>query len=94
MLALRRVILEGITRGNSLPINEFRKKGIYFDLRCKPCALSHKKNQYSTKKRHKNNDYQSILIKPYDVGVDIKDLVSLLEAFLLEECASEQRINA
>jgi flavoprotein len=81
---------------NSLPVSAFHRKGIYWDSRCKPCALSQKKNQYLTKKCHKINDYKNILIRPYTMEVDIKghDLVSLLEAFLLEECVNEQRISA
>lgn len=79
-----------------LPVSAFHRKGPYWDSRCKPCALSHKKHQYLTKKHRKINDYKNILIRPYAMRIDIKghDLVSLLEAFLIEECVSEQRIGA
>lgn len=80
----------------SLSISSFHRKGIYWDSRCKPCALIHKKNQYLIKKQRKVNCYNNIVIKPYAMEVDIKrnDLLSLLESFLLEECISEQRISA
>lgn len=80
----------------SLSVSLFHRKGIYWDSRCKPCALKHKKNHYINKKLHKTNCYNNIVIAPYaiEIGVEKSDLISMLESFLLEECISEQRISA
>lgn len=80
----------------SLDLSVFHRKGMYWDSRCKPCVSTHKRTKYLIKKRRKSTCYNNIVIKPYYDGIDvkIKDLLSLVESFLLEECISEQRINA
>lgn len=80
----------------SLPVEDFHRKGSYWDSRCKPCALSHKKNQYILKKQPKRNCYKNIVIRPYalDASAARAEFFSLLESFLIEECAHEQRIGA
>lgn len=80
----------------NLTVSSFHKKGIYWDSRCKSCALVHKKQLYIIKKRKKVNCYNNIVIKTYHEEISGKcvDLISLLESFLLEECLYEPRVNA
>jgi NAD-dependent SIR2 family protein deacetylase len=80
----------------NLDLKIFHRKGLYWDSRCKPCVSQHKKTQYLNKKRRKPSCYNNIIIRSYsnEIEMKINDLVSLMESFLLEECVSEQRINA
>lgn len=77
----------------SLPVNAFHRKGVYWDSRCKPCVLIRKKAKYSIKNKQKLRSYKNIIVMPHDNEIDINknDLLSLLELFILEECTSEQR---
>lgn len=70
-----------------LPVSAFHRKGSYWDSRCKPCALSHKKIRYLSKKRGKVACYNNVVFTPYVMGMvtERNDIVSLLESFLLEE---------
>jgi hypothetical protein len=77
----------------NLPVNAFHRKGVYWDSRCKPCALKRKKNNYIIKNKQKLRSYKNIIIMPHRAEVDINDhdLMLLLESFILEECISEYR---
>lgn len=78
----------------SLSLGHFHKKGPYFDSRCKPCALKHKKNQYLIKKRRKVNTFNNTIINyATECHETYSDLVSALQSLLLEEFIDENGIN-
>ena len=77
----------------TLALDQFYRKGDRFYSRCKPCVSKDRKGKYQRKISLNVEDKYNIIIKQYDSksSVNNRDLLSILESFLIEEFVSEQR---
>jgi hypothetical protein len=78
-----------------ISVSEFYRKGERSYSSCKSCVSKDRKQQYLGKNKVNDGPCNNIFIQLHKspIGIDNNDLISLIESFLIEEMANEQRVN-